>query len=43
MYRLHIIVMKLLEGLEFIITHIKREENKEADRLVNETKDEEVG
>ena len=34
--------MQLLEGLEFIITHIKREENKEADGLANEAMDEEA-
>ena len=34
--------MKLLEGLEFIITHIEREENKEADKLANEAMNEEV-
>ena len=34
--------MKLLEGIDFIITHIKREENKEADKLANGAMDEEV-
>ena len=34
--------MKLLEGLDFLIKHIKREKNKIADRLANEAMEDEI-